>query len=70
MTSTFVDSWKTPAVDVNPEKCIMDEKSSGIMELECTEEIKTKALQVCEKLIKNSKFGNCLKVIEFSLCKV
>lgn len=61
MASTFVDSWKASAVDVDPEKCVMDDKSSN-MELECIPETLREAERVCKQLINNQKFSNCLKV--------
>lgn len=61
MASTFLDSWKASAVDVDPEKCIMDDKASH-MELECIPETLRDAESVCKQLINNPKFANCLKV--------
>lgn len=62
MASTFVDSWKAAAVDVDPERCIMDDKRTSNMELECAPETQREAERICNQLINNEKFSNCLKV--------
>lgn len=64
MASTFVDSWKASTLDVDPAKCLMDDKATtgANMELQCSDEMQTEAQNICSKLIENPKFGNCLKV--------
>lgn len=64
MASTFVDAWKTPALDEDVDKCVMDDKANAdesAMELQCSDKMQTDAQSICTKLIENPKFGNCLK---------
>lgn len=63
MSSTFVDSWAAPSIDLDPKKCVMNDNpnNKAKMELECSNDLRAKAEQVCTKLIDNAKFGNCLK---------
>lgn len=60
MTSTFVDSWRLPNQD-DDTKCTKDEQNDGT-ELVCGDDIKPKAQTICEKLLGNAKFSDCLKV--------
>lgn len=64
MTSTFVDSWRLPNQD-DDSKCTNDEQNDGT-ELVCTDDIKSKAQTICEKLLSNVKFSDCLKVRNFN----
>lgn len=67
MSTTFVDSWTAPTLDADPKKCVMnDQNSHGSMELQCTEEVHTMAEAICQKLIGNQKFSNCLKEFDQS----
>lgn len=63
MASTFVDSWKAPNMDVDPKKCLMERKEETEME-NCTPELKTKAGEMCTKLLDNPKFKNCLRMFD------
>lgn len=62
MASTFVDSWKAATLDADPSKCIMEQQQNDGLELQCPLEIEAKAIEVCEKLLNNPKYENCLKV--------
>lgn len=59
MTSTFVDSWQVTDDSITSMKC---HKEQNNVELTCTDDIKTEAKTVCEKLLSNAKFSDCLKV--------
>lgn len=58
MTSTFVDAWQVQSYD--QEKCT-GEQNDGL-EMDCNDDIKTEAEQICEKILSNDKFSDCMKV--------
>uniref|UniRef100_A0A7G3AKI1 Putative hemolectin isoform b n=1 Tax=Lutzomyia longipalpis TaxID=7200 RepID=A0A7G3AKI1_LUTLO len=60
LARTFVDSWRTPNVDVDKSKCIATQVED-IDTAKCDPEVRKKAKTVCEKLVKSSKFTNCLE---------
>uniref|UniRef100_A0A1B0D0P6 Uncharacterized protein n=1 Tax=Phlebotomus papatasi TaxID=29031 RepID=A0A1B0D0P6_PHLPP len=60
LARTFVDSWRTPNVDVDKSKCIM-EQVEDMDVAKCDPEKKKKAESVCEKLVRSSKFVQCLE---------
>lgn len=60
MASTFVDSWRTPNMDKNKEKCIA--RSQPITSIACETSVEQKANFVCTDLVKNPKMTNCMKM--------
>lgn len=57
--STFVDAWKLP-----DSMCDNEVLNDAGIELVCTDIVKKKAIELCNSLIDNQKFNNCLAVSE------
>ncbi|XP_059615285.1 hemocytin [Phlebotomus argentipes] len=60
LARTFVDSWRTPNVDIDKSKCIMG-SVEDMDTAKCDAEKKAKAKIICENLVKSSKFIECLE---------
>lgn len=55
-TSTFVDAWRVQNA------CDNEVSNDEGLELVCTDEIKSAAKEMCNKLLSNDKFSDCLAV--------
>ena len=56
-TATFVDAWQTPN-----SACENEVANDQELELTCSDDIKAKAKEICNKLLANEKFNDCLTV--------
>lgn len=61
LASTFVDSWRSLALDKSKSKCFQ-RRTASLTSDECATAIEEKANLVCTDLLRNSKMKNCLKM--------